>query len=49
MILTFGCFLGALAVWELGLRIPLRSRMSREDSPNPLLPQTFAPVFALYA
>ena len=47
MILTFGCFLGALAAWELGLRIPLRSRVSRENAPNPLLPRTFAPVFTL--
>ncbi len=28
---TFGCFLGALVVWELGLRIPLRSRRGQNQ------------------
>jgi uncharacterized protein (TIGR03663 family) len=47
MILTFGCFLGALAAWELGLKFPLRARRGDQDAPNPLLPQTFAPIFTL--
>ncbi len=47
MILTFGCFMGALAVWELGLRIPLRTRRGEQGQPNPLLPRTFAPIFTL--
>ncbi|HEV2580677.1 MAG TPA: flippase activity-associated protein Agl23, partial [Ktedonobacteraceae bacterium] len=47
MMMTFGCFLGALAVWELGLRVSLRSRLGDENAPNPFIPQTFAPVFTL--
>lgn len=46
-ILTFGCFLGALLVWELGLRVPLRSRLGEENAQNALIPRTFAPVFTL--
>ncbi len=47
MIMTSGCFLGVLVAWELGLRVPLRSRLSDQDAPNSLIPQTFAPVFML--
>ena len=41
MILTFGGFLGALIVWELGVRLDLRSRFDN----NSWLPKTFAPLF----
>src|SRR5205085_3291877 len=37
--LIFGAFLGALIVWELGLKLPLRARLSNGSSPGALLPQ----------
>ena len=45
--LIFGAFLGALIVWELGLKLPLRARLSNGSSPGALLPQTFAPLFVV--
>jgi uncharacterized protein (TIGR03663 family) len=56
MIMTFGCFLGALIVWELGLKVPLGARHvqneegeTREgDAPSSsLMPKTFAPIFVI--
>ncbi len=46
-VLVFGSFLGALIAWELGLKVPLRSRINREPSFVALLPKTFAPVTLL--
>lgn len=49
-ILIFGAFFGALLVWELGLRLPLRARLSNGSSSGAfgaLLPRTFAPLFVV--
>ena len=46
-VLIFGSFLGALIAWELGLRLPLRSRINQESHSIALLPKTFAPVTLL--
>jgi predicted membrane-bound mannosyltransferase len=40
---VFGSFLGALIAWELGLRWPIRSRLSRENAPW-YVPRTAAPI-----
>lgn len=46
-VLVFGSFLGALIAWELGLKVPLRSRFNQESSFVALLPKTFASVTLL--
>lgn len=46
-ILIFGSFLGALIAWELGLKMPLRSRINQDSAFFALLPKTFAPVTLL--
>jgi uncharacterized protein (TIGR03663 family) len=46
-ILIFGSFLGALIAWELGLKVPLRSRINQESPFVAMLPKTFAPVTLL--
>ena len=50
-ILLFGGFLGALIVWELGLKLRLQSpQQSSEIDPAPsgnLLPRTYAPLLVL--
>jgi uncharacterized protein (TIGR03663 family) len=46
-VLVFGSFLGALIAWELGLKVPLRSRVNQESSFVAFLPNTFAPVALL--
>src|SRR5439155_12502830 len=43
-VMVFGSFLGALIAWELGLKVPLRSRLNQESSSGAWLPKTFAPV-----
>ncbi|HZS79606.1 MAG TPA: flippase activity-associated protein Agl23 [Ktedonobacteraceae bacterium] len=43
-ILVFGGFLGALIVWEIGLRLPLRARLTNASA---FVPKTFAPVLLL--
>jgi uncharacterized protein (TIGR03663 family) len=45
--LVFGSFMGALLAWELGLKLPLRSRINQESSLVALVPKTFAPVTLL--
>lgn len=45
--LIFGGFLGALIVWELGLKLPLWSRQDNVSFSSGLLPRTFAPLFVL--
>ena len=40
---VFGSFFGALVAWELGLRRPVSSRLSREDAPW-YVPRTAAPI-----
>src|SRR5713226_7694510 len=45
--LIFGGFLGALIVWELGLKLPLWSRQDNDSFSSGLLPRTFAPLFVL--
>jgi uncharacterized protein (TIGR03663 family) len=46
-VLVFGSFLGALIAWELGLKMPLRSRFNNASSLVALFPKTFAPVTLL--
>src|SRR6266516_722924 len=46
-VMVFGSFLGALIAWELGLKVPLRSRFHQESPLVALLPKTFAPVTLL--
>lgn len=46
-ILVFGSFLGGLIAWELGLKVPLRSRFQQSPEASTLLPKTFAPVTLL--
>src|SRR5437763_9020248 len=45
--LVFGSFLGALIAWELGLKVPLRSRFNQESPVVAWLPKSFAPVTVL--
>jgi uncharacterized protein (TIGR03663 family) len=48
-IAIFGSFLGALVVWELGKRLPLRARMSADTAWRKYVPETGGPVaVALY-
>jgi uncharacterized protein (TIGR03663 family) len=48
-ILVFGSFLGALIAWELGRKVPLRSRFHQESPLVALVPKTFAPItFLVY-
>ena len=57
MMMTFGCFLGALVVWELGLKVPLGARREqneqddeseeRTSASSSLMPRTYAPIFVL--
>src|SRR5947209_16052381 len=42
-IAVFGSFLGALIVWELGLRLPFRSQFSAENATGRFMPRTAAP------
>ncbi len=44
---VFGSFLGALLAWELGVRLPLRSRVQSQNSFARYLPHTCAPVTLL--
>ncbi len=52
-ILLFGGFLGALIVWELGLKLRLRAAQTGEEGENDsapsgsLLPRTYAPLLVL--
>jgi len=45
--LVFGSFMGALIAWELGLKLPLRSRINQESPLASSVPKTFAPVTLL--
>jgi uncharacterized protein (TIGR03663 family) len=45
-IAIFGSFLGALIVWEIGARLPLRSLLGDEEAAR-YLPRTFGGVFVL--
>ncbi|HCI81438.1 MAG TPA: hypothetical protein DHW02_17315, partial [Ktedonobacter sp.] len=43
-IAIFGSFLGALIIWELGLRLQVRSRMKMKSSAARYAPRTGAPI-----
>ncbi len=45
-IAVFGSFLGALIVWELGAKFPLRARLADQEAAR-YLPRTFAPFVLL--
>src|SRR6266516_8157134 len=45
--LVFGSFMGALIAWDLGLKLPLRSRINQESPLASSVPKTFAPVTLL--
>ncbi len=42
----FGSFLGALIVWEIGLKLPLRRNLNQETAPS-YIPRTAAPIALL--
>jgi uncharacterized protein (TIGR03663 family) len=46
-ILVFGSFLGALIAWELGLKVPWRSRFNEKSPIVSWLPKSFAPIAVL--